>query len=342
MKRLLFIVLMFICNEKALAIDLGIPVACNYGDDCHIWVYYDKNELAEKFTDHTCGKLSDDGHKSTDFTVRSHTQMKDGINVVAADSGDVVFVRDGMSDISVNLIGEEAIRGRECGNGVIIDHKRGYRTEYCHLKNGTIVKKVGDKVEKGETIGQLGLSGLTSFPYLEFTVILKGNAIDPFTGDNPVTGEVNVPCDSLDIYPLWDKQTEKRLQYIATSLLSMGFSEKVPHAQGAREGKFSRKKIKDDAKLMVFWVDIFGLVGGDQLKLSILDPQGNVVKSETRSFNSDRRHIFQFIGNKSKSNKLTSGQYIGKIELLRKEGNNLESVINTSTTIEVVNSEKSG
>ena len=340
MRKLLSAFFILFYSSNANAIDLGIPVACDYGEDCIIFSYYDKSIEEGVHTDHTCGKLSYDGHMSTDFMLRSHTQMKDGVNVVASDSGTIIFTRDGMSDISVELIGEEAVRGRECGNGVIIDHKRGYKTEYCHLKNGSITKEMGDYVEKGEIIGQVGLSGITSFPYLEFTVSLKGHPIDPFTGDNPITGEVNVPCDSLDIYPLWDKQTEKRLEYISTSLLTMGFSEKVPHSQGAREGKFSRNIIKNDSKLMVLWVDIFGIVAGDQLKMSIVDPKGDIIKSELRPFTKNRRHNFQFIGYKHKGGELITGKYIGKIELLRKESGEMERVINTSTFVEVVKREK--
>lgn len=340
MRKLLCFVLISFFSSSSLALDLGIPIACDYGVECLISSYYDKSISQEEYKDHTCGRLSYDNHKSTDFMLRSHTQMKNGVNVVASDSGKVIFVRDGMSDISVNLIGEEAVRGRECGNGVIIDHKRGYKTEYCHLKNGSIPKKVGEYVEKGEIIGQVGLSGITSFPYLQFTVSLGGDAIDPFTGDNPITGDINVPCDSLDIYPLWDKQTEKRLKYIATSLLSMGFSEKVPHSQGAREGKFSRTVIKDDSKLMVFWVDIFGLVAGDKLNLSIIAPNGDVLKTETRPFDSNRRHIFQFLGYKNKTRYWPLGKYIGKIELVRNDGNEIDNVINTSTMVEVIRNEE--
>jgi murein DD-endopeptidase MepM/ murein hydrolase activator NlpD len=336
MARLLLSLVMLLYSVNTYAVDLGMPVACSYGEDCIISSYYDKSVEPAVITDHTCGRLSYDGHKSTDFMLRSHTQMKDGVSAVAVDSGTIDFVRDGMSDISVDLVGEEAVRGRECGNGVIIDHGRGYVSEYCHLKKGSITKEVGEYVEKGEIIGQVGLSGVTSFPYLEFTISLKGEPVDPFTGDNPITGEINVPCDSLDIYPLWDKQTEKKLQYISTSLLTMGFSEKVPHSKGAREGKFSRERIKNDSKLLVLWADIFGVVANDVLKLTIIDPSGGVIKSEERIYSKNRRHNFQFMGYKNEAYKLKSGKYIGKIELLRKSLGVMQHVINTSTIVEVV------
>lgn len=329
-------VLLLLMSRQALALDLGIPVACDYGEDCFIESYFDHDKKEESFADHTCGKLSDDGHQSTDFKLRNQEQMVSGVNVLAGDSGVIYSVRDGMSDISVDLIGEEAVRGRECGNGIVIEHKRGYVTQYCHLKQGSITVKKGEEVEKGQVIGQVGLSGVTSFPYLEFTVRLNGKPVDPFTGDDPVSGETVVSCDSLDIYPLWDKQTEKRLKYIATALLSHGFSDRVPHAQGAREGKFSRTEIKNDTKLIVYWVDIFGAIEGDELRMGIFDPEGKQILEESREFATSRRHVFQFVGQKPTEERWPLGEYVGRVDLLRRDSDARESVISSTTTFEMV------
>ncbi|MCE3232608.1 MAG: hypothetical protein K0R98_865 [Rickettsiaceae bacterium] len=339
MKYILFIITAFFA-QAAMAIDIGIPVACSYGEDCLIESYFDHDAKVDDFSDHTCGKLSADGHASTDFKLMNYEQMEDGVNVVAGDSGIVKQVRDGMVDVNVDLIGEEAIRGRECGNGVVIEHKRGYETQYCHLKQGSIVVKKDEKVEKGQMIGQVGLSGLTAFPSLEFTVRLNGRAVDPFTGEDPVSGDATVSCDSLDIYPLWDKQTEKKLKYISTALLSVGFSDKVPHEQGAREGKFSSKKIKDNARLLVLWVDIFGILKDDELKISILSPNGDIISSESRKFAGSKRQLFQFLGKKPESDTWPQGDYIGKVELLRKDNEEIEHVINASTTVDIVDANK--
>jgi len=336
--RILYALLIALLYAKpSSALDLGIPIACDYGFDCFIESYYDHSKEANIVTDHACGRLSYDGHKSTDFILKNHSQMKEGVNVVAGDSGVIKYVRDGMSDVSVDLIGEEAVRGRECGNGIIIDHKRGYTTEYCHLKRNSITVKVGDEVEKGDPIAQVGLSGNTTFPYLEFTVRNgKGAAVDPFTGEDPVTGSVDVSCDSLDIYPLWDKQTEKNLDYISTAMLGIGFSEKVPHASGAREGKYSKERIKNNAHLLVLWTDIFGIIKGDDLKMSIIAPDGSVLASEVRQFTNNKRHMFQFMGKKPTFKRWPLGEYIGKIELIRKDGEDFDKVINETFALEII------
>lgn len=337
-----FLIFFLTSLRSAFALDLSIPVACSYGINCFIESYFDHLPEPKVFNDHTCGKLSSDGNVSTDFKLKNYYQMKEGVNVVATDSGTVSHVRDGMSDISVELIGAEAVRGRECGNGIVIDHKRGYTTQYCHLKRNSIAVKEGDKVEKGQVIGQVGLSGYTTSPYLEFKVFLNDKAVDPFTGEDPVTGDSNVACDNLDIYPLWDKQTEKKLKYISTMLLGIGFADKVPHAQGAREGKFSRDKIKNTANLLVLWSDIFGVLSGDELVMTIIAPDGSVIANETRKITVNRKQLFQFMGKKEEGDKWPNGQYMGKIELKRQENEVVETVASASVTVEISDSVEGG
>jgi hypothetical protein len=316
---LLSITLLLLLAQSANAIDLGMPISCNYGKDCFISNYFDHDAAKNSYKDRTCGNMSKDGYKSTDFILKNTQQMKDGVNVVASDEGIVKAVRNNIADLNVELSGEEAVSGHECGNGVVIEHKRGYETQYCHLKKSSINVKLGDKVAKGQKIAEVGLSGFTSFPYLEFTVRMNGTALDPFTGEDQVTGKAEIACDNTDIYSLWDKKTEKTLIYINSAVLSIGFSAKVPNAEGAREGRYNNATIPDDAKLLSFWIDILGVMKGDKLQMSIISPDGDEIYSNTKSFSADKRHVFQFSGKKLDSEKTTwkNGEYIGKAVLLR-------------------------
>ena len=45
------------------------------------------------------------------------------------------------------------------GNMIRIDHGNGYQTRYLHLAHGSIAVKVGDKVNKGQTLGYMGNTG---------------------------------------------------------------------------------------------------------------------------------------------------------------------------------------
>lgn len=323
------------------ALDLSIPVSCNYGKDCYISNYFDHDAKEGVMKDRACGSMTEDGYQHTDFILQNVAQMKKGVNVVAGDSGVVKYIRNDIADVNVSLSGTSAVRGHECGNGVLIEHKRGYETQYCHLKQNSVVVKPGDKVEKGQNIGQVGMSGLTSFPYLEFTVTLNGTAIDPFTGEDPVTGKPDIACDSLDIYPLWDKPAEKTLTYVQTALLSSGFSDKVPNAQGAQSGKYVGKKIANNSRLLSYWVDILGIYKGDDIKISITGPDGEILHDSTKTFNADKRHLFQFVGVKldDKRTSWKNGEYVGKIELMSDTNGKTKPVIDARTLVQVVDPE---
>ena len=70
------------------------------------------------------------------------------------------------------------------GNCVRISHGYGYETLYGHMSK--ITARRGEKVTKGQKIGEVGDTGLSTAPHLHYEVHYKGNPINPinFCMDN--------------------------------------------------------------------------------------------------------------------------------------------------------------
>jgi murein DD-endopeptidase MepM/ murein hydrolase activator NlpD len=63
------------------------------------------------------------------------------------------------------------------GNIIVIQHDGIYSTSYSHLKSMDV--KAGDKVKKGQVIGLVGHTGLSTKDHLHFELLKNAEAIDP-------------------------------------------------------------------------------------------------------------------------------------------------------------------
>ena len=75
------------------------------------------------------------------------------------------------------------------GNHVIIDHGYGYKTLYAHMSRFDVNK--GERVSRGQKIGEVGNTGTSTAPHLHYEVIYKGRKVDPinFVMDGLTTEE---------------------------------------------------------------------------------------------------------------------------------------------------------
>jgi murein DD-endopeptidase MepM/ murein hydrolase activator NlpD len=85
------------------------------------------------------------------------------------------------------------------GNTVILDHGLGVFTLYGHLS--TFAVGVGERVSKGQTIGQTGDTGLAGGDHLHFSVMLRGVHIDPVEWWDPKWLEDHV-TNNLKLFPV--------------------------------------------------------------------------------------------------------------------------------------------
>ncbi len=63
------------------------------------------------------------------------------------------------------------------GTQILLDHGFGYRTRYAHL-NKILVQK-GDSVKRGQLIGEMGNTGVSTSPHLHYEVIYMRSPVNP-------------------------------------------------------------------------------------------------------------------------------------------------------------------
>lgn len=66
---------------------------------------------------------------------------------------------------------------RGYGQQILLNHEFGYKTRYAHLSK--ILVKPGDKVVRGQIIGEVGNTGGSTAPHLHYEVIHKGVPVNP-------------------------------------------------------------------------------------------------------------------------------------------------------------------
>ncbi len=89
------------------------------------------------------------------------------------------FAAEAGSEVLAVAAGVVVFSGREQGYGNVVEirHAGGYITHYAHNRENLV--KVGDRVEKGETIAILGSTGRSSGPHVHFEVRRDGKIINP-------------------------------------------------------------------------------------------------------------------------------------------------------------------
>ena len=317
---------------------LSLPLDCRVGVDCWIAAHVDLDP-GGGVADYACGHLSYNGHKGTDIAIRDLGAMAEGVAVLAAAPGIVSNWRDGMEDVGVREAGRRrAIEGRECGNGLTIDHGMGWTTQYCHMRRGSVDVVTGQAVTAGQGIGLVGLSGKTSYPHLHFALRLKRKVVGPFAGLGPggkpeirLSGrtarrkarekgqaEAKAGRCGAGAGTLWRAETLAALPYRPVVIFNAGFAPRTPEVADVRKGRYRGGVLADDAGALVLWAELFGVAKGDRLRFRLIAPDGTAFADRLVVLEKHQARRFQYVGKKLGRASWPLGRYRGEVTLTRR------------------------
>ncbi len=291
---------------------LSLPLDCVPNKTCFIQNFVDLDP-SSGVRDFSCGTASYDKHTGTDFRLLSVEAAKAGVAVKASAAGIVKAVRDGVADALIRDTKGEDIKGRECGNGVLLEHGDGWETQYCHLKQGSLKVAPGDKVERGATLGEIGYSGMADFAHVHLTVRHSGKVIDPFLPDS-----VNGAC-ARDMVSsgMWVPQEIARFPYRAGIIAHSGFAGALPDKDALEKNHTGVEPFAATAPAVVFYGRLLNLSAGDRIRIMITGPGGTLVEHLSEPLERPRALHLASLGKKRGEARWVSGRYTGQIEIVR-------------------------
>lgn len=101
--------------------------------------------------------------------ILGYRRMHSGLDFRARRGTPIVAVTDGRVT--------SAGRAGGCGIAVRIDHGDGLSTRYCHMSRKAVSR--GQRVERGQIIGYVGSTGLSTGPHLHYEMYRGGRSINP-------------------------------------------------------------------------------------------------------------------------------------------------------------------
>jgi len=97
-------------------------------------------------------------------------KMHTGIDFAASIGTPIYATADGK-------VLEVAVKFSGYGKMVEIDHGFGYRTRYAHMHEFAV--RSGQNVKRGDLVGYVGNTGLSTAPHLHYEVLINGSQVDP-------------------------------------------------------------------------------------------------------------------------------------------------------------------
>jgi murein DD-endopeptidase MepM/ murein hydrolase activator NlpD len=291
----------------------GLPLNCSGDAPCFVQNLVDIDR-GKGILDPFCNAATFDKHKGTDIRLPNIAAMQRWGDILSIADGVVTATRGNMADrLWQTKADQKRFKGRECGNGVAINHGKingvEYTSQFCHMARRSITVRAGDQVKRGDKIGAMGLSGATQFPHIHVSIRRNGKVVDPFTGQSP-----GANCHDIDTSgTLFSAAALDRLQSMRSEhLIEDGF------ANGPVDGtQLLLGDIQPPTRngSLVYFTKFINLKKDDFIRLSISGPDGEFARSQTKPLDRKKSTLTSYVGRKTPPK---PGFYQGTAELIRK------------------------
>jgi hypothetical protein len=273
---------------------IGLPVSCIIGTDCFVQQMPDIDP-SSGVLDPLCGQASYQGHDGWDIRLRSLDDIAQDVPVLAVANGRVARIRDGIADQIYDAEDKARVADRECGNGVLIEHGSGLSSQYCHLKNGSVLVGPRAQVQKGQRIGAIGSSGFAEFPHVHLSTRLDGKLVEPLTGK--LLESLKPACGDLS-GALFEPAAERALDRPAVAILHSGLADAAPNLPDlVRKGAPPLAKARHN--LTVAWLWAINVEEGHRFRFKLVGPDETVLIEHTTDALAKRKsNYLAYVGRK--------------------------------------------
>lgn len=205
-----------------------------------------------------------DGHNGIDIDIASFREMDAGVDIFAISSGTVSSVIDTNADRSTFCASTP-------WNVVVVEQVDGNRVYYGHMRTNSAAVAVGQVVERGDLLGQVGSSGCSTQPHLHLELRDQNDlVVDPFRDE--------LWCDAP--------------QYEMPVSIMTGFLLEAPsfsHSEPFKDPPPDLQEVQLGTQLLPIVHAANGSIG-DEVGVRIISPDGTVAFDSVISFSGPQRH----------------------------------------------------
>jgi hypothetical protein len=213
------------------------------------------------------------------------------------------------------------IKDRECGNGVMLEHGDGWKTQYCHMRKGSVAVQKGDHVAAGAKLGEVGFSGDAAFAHVHLQVTKNDKVVDPFLAEEKASCSKDGPT-------LWSKEAKAALAYKEGTLLAVGLADHAIDLLELETG--AAIKTPGAQTPIVAYVWAINLQKGDIIQIALIK-DGEVLQNNSATLDRAKAQYLLFAGKKAPQGGWPKGSYKASARVSRANA----TVIEENKTLEL-------